>query len=230
MGPGTGHKRDQAFDDLMWREQKCSRPISPGTFKPQLEASIVELGESVSGDRWSRQIATHTLEPGPIIRGDACCGLQVETLDLGAETAHNEDVDIRGRAANANDVAATPLTSRDHSADRSLGHRDQDRRAFHEAPLSGGRFAIGESTFYRKAGLRQIGWHALRHTFASHLVMRGAAMKVVQELLGHATMEMTNRYSHLSPDVPRDAVKLLDGLGSTLKPGRQVGDNALFGS
>ena len=62
----------------------------------------------------------------------------------------------------------------------------------------------------RKAGLRQIGWHVLRHTFASHLVMRGAAMKVVQELLGHATIEMTMRYAHLSPDVKRDAVQLLD--------------------
>jgi len=72
-------------------------------------------------------------------------------------------------------------------------------------------------------------WHVLRHTFASHLVMRGAAMKVVQELLGHATMEMTTRYSHLSPDVPRHAVKLLDGLGSDTPPaGRQVGDKAHF--
>jgi integrase len=81
----------------------------------------------------------------------------------------------------------------------------------------------------RKAGLRMIGWHVLRHSFASHLVMRGAAMKVVQELLGHATMEMTTRYSHLSPDVPRHAVKLLDGLGSDAPPaGRQVGDKAHF--
>jgi integrase len=82
----------------------------------------------------------------------------------------------------------------------------------------------------KRAGLRQISWHVLRHTFASHLVMRGAAMKVVQELLGHATIEMTNRYSHLSPDVPRHAVKLLDGL-SAITPargsaGRQVGDSA----
>ena len=50
-----------------------------------------------------------------------------------------------------------------------------------------------------KAGIRKVGWHVLRHTFASHLVMKGAPLKSVQEFLGHSTMEMTMRYAHLSP-------------------------------
>jgi site-specific recombinase XerD len=40
--------------------------------------------------------------------------------------------------------------------------------------------------------------------------MRGALLRAVQELLGHATIQMTMRYAHLAPEVARDAVRLLD--------------------
>jgi integrase len=65
----------------------------------------------------------------------------------------------------------------------------------------------------KRAGLRQIGWHALRHSFASHLVMRGASIKAVQELLGHSSILMTMRYAHLAPEVVNETVRLLDGVG-----------------
>jgi integrase len=61
-----------------------------------------------------------------------------------------------------------------------------------------------------QAGLRQIGWHALRHTFASHLAMRGRSIKEIQELLGHSDIRMTMRYSHLAPSVKMEAVATLD--------------------
>jgi integrase len=65
-----------------------------------------------------------------------------------------------------------------------------------------------------RAGLaKRLTWHGLRHTFASHLVMRGASLKAVQELLGHESIEMTLRYSHLTPDVRRSTVRLLDEVG-----------------
>jgi integrase len=66
----------------------------------------------------------------------------------------------------------------------------------------------------KRAGLRHLGWHTLRHSFASHLAMRNVPLKAVQELLGHASIQMTMRYAHLSPIVSRTAVDLLDSPGA----------------
>ena len=62
----------------------------------------------------------------------------------------------------------------------------------------------------RKAGLRHLQLHVLRHTFASHLAMRGEPIKVVQELMGHTSIEVTMRYAHLAPAMHQRAVASLD--------------------
>ncbi len=58
-----------------------------------------------------------------------------------------------------------------------------------------------------------LGWHTFRHTFASHLAMAGVPLVAVKELLGHATLEMTMRYAHLSPQALAYAVSPIDVLG-----------------
>jgi site-specific recombinase XerD len=63
----------------------------------------------------------------------------------------------------------------------------------------------------KSVGLRRIGAHALRHTFCSHLAMRGAAPKAIQELAGHKSLKVTMRYMHLTQSALRDAIRLLDG-------------------
>ena len=54
-----------------------------------------------------------------------------------------------------------------------------------------------------------VSFHTLRHTFASWLVMSGVPLLTVKELLGHKTIEMTMRYSHLAPDHKRQAAKII---------------------
>ncbi len=72
-------------------------------------------------------------------------------------------------------------------------------------------------TAQKNCGIFDFRFHDLRHTFASHLVMSGIDLKTVQELLGHKTMEMTLRYSHLSADHKRRAVEALSSKMGTLK-------------
>ncbi len=59
------------------------------------------------------------------------------------------------------------------------------------------------------AGLKAFTFHDLRHTFASKLVQAGVDLNTVRELLGHADIKMTLRYSHLAPEHRAAAVAKL---------------------
>jgi site-specific recombinase XerD len=55
-------------------------------------------------------------------------------------------------------------------------------------------------TALQRAGIADFHWHDLRHTAASYLAMSGASLAEIAEILGHKTLAMVKRYSHLSHD------------------------------
>jgi len=65
----------------------------------------------------------------------------------------------------------------------------------------------------RRAQIGESGVHRLRHTFCSHLAMRGAPARAIQELAGHTDLTTTQRYMHLSPAAIEGAIRLLDSPG-----------------
>lgn len=63
------------------------------------------------------------------------------------------------------------------------------------------------------AGLQNFRFHDCRHHFASKLVMAGVPLNTVRDLLGHASIDMTMKYSHLAPDTLAHAVEKLTAAG-----------------
>lgn len=88
-------------------------------------------------------------------------------------------------------------------------------------PTAGGRPDIGSPPTYirpetmrkhltkalKTCGLPALTWYqATRHTFASQFVLNGGSIEVLRQVMGHSSVVVTERYSHLKPDLFRESV------------------------
>jgi integrase len=75
----------------------------------------------------------------------------------------------------------------------------------------------------KRAGLKNVRFHDLRHTFASLTLLKGAKPKVISEALGHASVGFTlDTYSHIIEGMQSEAMALLD---EVLPPGKKSTEN-----
>lgn len=127
--------------------------------------------------------------------------LQRRTLTIPATTAKN---------AKARTI---PLSNTALGVLQALGPGEVDTRVLgYRAPDTVVRETV------RRSGIAPCRLHDLRHTFATRLLERGANIRTVQELLGHSSLEQTQRYTHVLPAQLHEAVALLDA-PSTPKSG-----------
>jgi integrase len=82
----------------------------------------------------------------------------------------------------------------------------------------------GFTTACRRAGLEDFRFHDLRHTCAAWLVTAGVPLAEVRDLLGHKTIQMTERYAHLAPENLRAAVSRLEDVASRSRHAGQGGE------
>ena len=191
-----------------------ANPVRPKMFAKENNARTrflsleeeAQLRKAVAADKWPViAVAIHT----GLRRGEQF-GLEWENVNFttGLLTVP------RSKHGEARRVAMNETV---RSALRDLPSRLQSAYVF---PSETGETPLDAQNFYNRvylpalkvAEIDGLRWHDLRHTFASRLVMAGVDLRTVQELLGHKTIQMTLRYSHLSPAHQLDAVRRLDVL------------------
>jgi integrase len=78
-------------------------------------------------------------------------------------------------------------------------------------PITARCLSIKINTWAKKAGVPHIHTHSFRHKFATDLLQKGANIRAVQELIGHTSLSVTERYLAVTDDSKAWAVGLLDG-------------------
>jgi len=88
------------------------------------------------------------------------------------------------------------------------------------AGVDGQKLSVYTRRLFQSLDIQDASFHSLRHTAASWLVMKGADLYAVGQLLGHKTPRMTQRYAHLSPQYMAASVGKLDKVFGSVMPSK----------
>jgi len=160
-------------------------------------------------------LKTHTPHLRPIVETALLTGMRRgEMLSLKWEQIRNGFIYLtETKSGKARQI---PINDRLAGVLKGVRRGNQLKSPYVFCDSQGRRFNDVKRSFAsacRRAGVEAFRFHDLRHTFASHLVMKGIGLKAVQELLGHADLTMTMRYTHLSQGHLQAAVSALNDLG-----------------
>ena len=132
-----------------------------------------------------------------------------EILDLRWENIDLDNRAITIRKSKNNEIRIIPINELLYGVLKKLYNHKTSEYVFTRFgnPVRDVRTAFNNAL--KLASIEDFRFHDLRHTFASHLVMNGAHLRTVQQLMGHKDIKMTMRYSHLSKDFVQEAVENL---------------------
>ena len=177
----------------------------------------------MSGNVWREVRGYKTLPPIDSVFADYLKPMVLLTLNTGMRRGEVfnlkwSDVDfsrkqlsVEGTTAKSGQTRHIPLNKEALKLLENWKLQSKDSLVF-ASPVTGERFDNVKRSWEalrERAGLPNFWFHDLRHTFASKLVMAGQDLYVIKELLGHSTIQMTERYAHLAPDLKANAVEFL---------------------
>lgn len=146
---------------------------------------------------------------GAGLRVSEACNLKWSNLDLAKKTIRVE----KGKGGKDRIVAAPKILI--ENLKRLKLKQKNDVFIFGETPLhTRAAYSLIRTRGVKSGLLRPLHPHALRHSFATHLLSSGANLRSLQELLGHQSLQATEKYTHLS----------LNQLARTLEKSHPFGD------
>lgn len=123
----------------------------------------------------------------------------------------NSNLSVEGRTSKSGRTRHIPLNDEAQSI-LCDWQKQSDGPLVFASPVTGEKFENIKKSWTNlreKAGIPDFRFHDLRHTFASNLAMKGVDLLTIKELLGHSTIKMTEKYSHLAKNHKKEAVNKL---------------------